>query len=227
MGSRIITGFKKRMLAARRPVFWIGLLLGAALIVGFYAYEFGPSSGWRLSHDAEDWARFGEYAGGAFGALAFLGVLWTVGLQQVQVDQLTRQAAADQLQRIAADLSARIEERLDRRGKQFNPPTARALQERGLEPTMRGVLALVADAATTGRENEHASVLEAQHGPAISEDGAIVARNLDQLAACLRDYLDQGGSPAVVSYYAHQYSETVRRMIVLGCQITQRAWRVD
>lgn len=222
-----LTKFKQSMLAARRPVFWIGLVLGAALIVGFYAYQFGPPSGWRLSHDSEDWARFGEYAGGAFGALAFLGVLWTVGLQQVQVDQLSRQAAADQLQRIAADLSARVEERLDRRGKRFNPPTARALESSGFEPTMRGVLELVADVATPDLDREHASIPEAQHGPAIAEDGAIVARNLDQLAACLSDYLQQGGSQAVVSYYAHQYGEIVRRMIVLGCEFVQRSWWLD
>ena len=83
------------LLASRRPVFWVGLLLGAAMIFGLYAIQFGPASGWRLSHDTEAWARFGECAGGAFGALAFLGVLWTIGLQQVQVDQLSRQAAAD------------------------------------------------------------------------------------------------------------------------------------
>ena len=197
------------------------------MIFGLYAIQFGPASGWRLSHDTEAWARFGEYAGGAFGALAFLGVLWTIGLQQVQVDQLSRQAAADQLQRIAADLSARIEERLDRRGRRFNPQTALALEQGGLAPTVRGVLELVANAPTPDPGATHASGPEAVHGPAIAEDGKIIARNLDQLAVCLSDFLGQGGSQAVVSYYAHQYSEIVRRMTVLGCLFSQRIWWLD
>jgi hypothetical protein len=63
-------------------------VLAPMLVVGAYAWIFGPDSNYSLSHHGEDWARFGEYVGGSLGALyglmAFVGVLLTIRQQQAQ-----------------------------------------------------------------------------------------------------------------------------------------------
>jgi hypothetical protein len=54
-------------------------LIALAIVLFAYACRFHSL---ELSHDPEDWAKFGEYAGGtlgaAFGLLAIVGVLLTI-----------------------------------------------------------------------------------------------------------------------------------------------------
>lgn len=96
-----------------RTATWIILSCGAFAVVGFYVLQFAAPNNYRLSNDPEDWARFGEYTGGLFGMLAFFGVLWTIGLQQVQIEKLTRHATSDELQRITREISSRVDETLE------------------------------------------------------------------------------------------------------------------
>jgi hypothetical protein len=100
------------------PNVWLVLAVVSAvlvfIVVGAYALHFGPQSGWHLSPDQEDWARFGEYVGGIFGMLAFIGVLVTVNLQRAQLDEQRKQFGLQEIQRFAADFSKRADEILAR-----------------------------------------------------------------------------------------------------------------
>lgn len=57
-------------------------LVAALVVIGAFVIVVGSRSGFAFSQNPEDWARFGEYAGGTLGAtyalLAFVGVMLTI-----------------------------------------------------------------------------------------------------------------------------------------------------
>lgn len=83
------------------------------LVAGLYFISFAPSSRFGLSRATQDWATFGNYIGGTLGTvfslLAFFGVLCTVWLQASQLDLASRQAQLDEIQRVLATVSARLD----------------------------------------------------------------------------------------------------------------------
>jgi hypothetical protein len=209
----------KRWFARLR--WWHCAALAAGVVVGAYILNFAPGSGGRLSQATEDWAQFGEYVGGVFALLAFAGVVYTVELQRrqlelqrQQIDQLSEQAAADELHRLCRELASNIDHELNAEIKP-NERTAQALADRFLQRTARGVLELVADRPLPTNA-EHASVPEALHGPSIKRSMDIAVPELDLLANCVQDSVIKGGSVVILAYYRDRYSESVRRMAVLG-----------
>jgi hypothetical protein len=92
-----------------RRISWIIVAVAAIIFVAAYAYKFAPPSGWQLSSNTEQWARFGAYIGGAFGMLAFIGVLITVDIQSRQLDLQRHQVTLDELMRFSRDLASAID----------------------------------------------------------------------------------------------------------------------
>jgi len=92
---------------------WLTLSVLSVLLLlfvgGLYDCHFGPQSAWHLSRETEDWARFGEYIGGVFGMLAFIGVLVTLNLRREQLDDLRGQFPLSELQRLLASASQSID----------------------------------------------------------------------------------------------------------------------
>ena len=207
-----------------RAVVWTFVCLAALAVIAAYVLNFVPIYGWHLASSTESWAQFGEYIGGVFGMLAFIGVLWTIGIQQRQIAQLTRQAAADELQRICRDLASNIDQLLDRQIV-IGGTTALALNARSLPfMTMRSVLELAADEPTPNSGSEKTSLVQAQHHGAITHVAPAVEREIKYLTSCLQGFQQQGGSLVIGEYYGSRYGEVIRRMVVLGYAEDFREW---
>jgi predicted hydrolase (HD superfamily) len=103
---------------------WTILAVAAIIFVAAYSYKFAPPSGWQLSSNTEQWARFGAYIGGAFGMLAFIGVLITVDIQSRQLDLQRHQVTLDELLRFSRDLASAIDETLKQPVERGNAETA-------------------------------------------------------------------------------------------------------
>ena len=98
---------------------WIVLAIVAVILVAAYPYQFAPLTGWKLSPNTEQWARFGAYVGGVFSMLAFIGVLVTVEIQRRQLDLQRHQLTLDELMRFARDLALAIDDVLNSRLRQL------------------------------------------------------------------------------------------------------------
>jgi hypothetical protein len=198
----------------------ISLAALASLVIIAYAYRFAPGSNGSLATDTEEWARFGEYVGGFFGVFAFVGVLITMEVQRQQLRQLKDQATIDELYRICRDLASSIDEALDGPLILDNPTTAMS-DYRARPTTMRGVLERAAAASKGGMDQLlMPGILVNEFGPLIQHNAAIVGPELDQLADCLQDALDRGGSGAIFKFYHAKYREIVLRMRVMECAPT-------
>src|ERR1700691_5201950 len=99
--ASVLGALDVRERAIRRWWWLIALAIVATAFVGAYVWEFAALSNHVLSSNTEDWAKFGEYIGGAFAMLAFVGVLVTLTLQRRQLDLQLRQVTLDELMRLS------------------------------------------------------------------------------------------------------------------------------
>jgi hypothetical protein len=207
---------------------WLFPALIATLVVAAYFFKLAPLSDGHLSQSNEDWARFGEYVGGVFGILAFVGVLITIDLQRrqlrelhAQMSQLSKQATVDELHRICRDLASNIDAALNR-PLIVSAVTGLALNTHALQPpTMQNILRLVEDVHLQDEAAEHASIPEAQHGASIKLAADLAMPQLELLAKCIQDSYIFGGDTVaiIVAYYRERYAEVVRAMQVLGYKL--------
>jgi hypothetical protein len=105
-----------------------------------------------LSHDAEDWTKFGEYLGGTlggiFGLLAFIGVLITIIQQRKQHDLAQGQSRRDELQRLLGMVSSTVDRILAHEPRHFGQAIRELLKEGiGTPMTVFSILSAVGTAA--------------------------------------------------------------------------------
>ena len=74
-------------------------VVAALIVVGCYVFAFAKVSGFKFSHNPEDWSRFGEYVGGSLGAtyglLAFVGIVLTISDERKKAVEEQKQAAEE------------------------------------------------------------------------------------------------------------------------------------
>lgn len=202
------------------PLWFAVSLIAAILSVGLYFYWFGMGSK-GLSNNTEDWARFGEYAGGVLGIFAFLGVLVTMDLQRRQLNQVSKllkqamsQGTVDELMQLCRVIAANIDEVLDR------PLTLPAslgelLNWAHFAGNMRGLAQLVALDNPSVRKNVDQ---EFKNGvpPQVQELIARLGPELDQLAACVQDLVIRDGSVVIMNFYRERYGSIANAVLKLG-----------
>ena len=211
-------------------MFAFAAAVALAAVIALYVYKFGVSGGTRLSDDPEDWARFGEYVGGtlgaAYGLLAFAGVLLTIHLQSTQLELqrnqislVRRQAQLDELQRLVASVSRRVDELCDAEPEGIATATFVRLA------CLSGPLTITKLVTHYGamRVTTPPLLPEEQLGAAIREmvrtlrfDCALIAAELGQLARCVSEYSDAGGSPVVADFYRRRYDIFVCCLEIVG-----------
>jgi hypothetical protein len=173
-----------------------------------YVLTFAPGSHWRFSLDPEDWAHFGEYAAGMYGALAFMGVLITLGLQRKQLRQLSDQATTDELHRLCREISATIDAVLYKPLYQDSPMTGVQGRTFGSK-TMAGVL----ERALTS-EDMTRQALQVQRAE-IQVPSLIVTRELAFLQDILSQLFVRNGKSVIFDYYHDRYRNVVEGMQLL------------
>ncbi|MBX3627989.1 MAG: hypothetical protein KF892_23470 [Rhizobacter sp.] len=202
----------------------LGRILFAFFIVGtvavlatysLYFYKFGRGADWlTLSRDQELWGAFGDFVGGIlnpiFSFLAFLGVALTIGLQSRQLSMVRSQSGIEELQRLAAGLSARVDEFL--REPMRNP------LHKG--QSFHDVLMQAGLTAIEKTENWNAYAfsnrdLEA-HDAEVKVRAFLMEKELESLAWTMSKYRSSGGSALIGEFYANRYVVHATWLHVLG-----------
>jgi len=206
------TTTRARSILPRLGVLAVIAVLVSAVALILYGITF-PN--W-LSRNASDWGLFGDYVGGTLGTVfamaAFIGVLVTVYLQSEQLDTIKKQANIDELQRLLATLSARIDERMDAPSHALPPRLASAAQRTGSEVTLNFLLSAAGTKAidTTGKFSGLVlGEIQSDIIKAIEHDVAVLCQELQQLVWCLEEYKEAGGSDSVSTFYERRYAVIV------------------
>jgi len=89
---------------------FIFAVLLMVVLLSLYVMTFGTV----ISDSQSVWGAFGDYFGGIlnpiFGALAFVGVLWSLHLQLGQLNHMTESRQDDELLQVVKDIDSRISE---------------------------------------------------------------------------------------------------------------------
>lgn len=203
---------------------WLALtvILGvvALVMVGAYALQFGPQSAWQASHDPEDWARFGEYIGGIFGTLAFVGVLITVNLQREQLDEQRKQFGLQEIQRMAAESSKTVDMILAREPSGVTDTLRQKMRVKGASMSVYNMLSAIGEIV---RKPSSDYMVRARHDellrvvpPIIAADVGLALIEFQHLVQCLGAYATQGGSSTIIGLYKSRYTITVAWIDIVG-----------
>lgn len=180
------------------------------LVAGLYFISFAPSSRFGLSRATQDWATFGNYIGGTLGTvfslLAFFGVLCTVWLQASQLDLASRQAQLDEIQRVLATVSARLDRLLsDPVNHQFKSYKLRSEPADFFRVLSAGGTVTLSPPASDWMVQSQLSEIIGECKIALDPQALVVGIELDQLAWLLGRYTAQGGAASVVDFYRRRY----------------------
>jgi hypothetical protein len=201
------------------------LALVAAGAVAVYAYTFGPGNAWEPSRHTEDWARFGQYVGGVFGMLAFIGVLAVVDNQRRILDLQRGQTTLEELLREARHLAGTVESILATR-IETSAVIAQQLSSLEKPATTAGVLELVDPrvASEVGRPMPPMAEAKAAYRKTLVSSIAGLSQKLDLLAAVLSEYVSRGGDSIFLLFYRDRFRPTVQRLVGLEVAIGTADW---
>jgi uncharacterized protein YoxC len=196
--------------AVRRLLIATSLL--ALMILGAYVLNFTVRHETVVSADPAAWGQFGDYVGGLlnpiFGFLAFLGVLWTLHLQTVQLTITKRQAEVEELQRLLSSVSKEADQLLNHKPKRL---------EEGVENEHLTVFQIVAGIGTAYLGNSpKAQEIRNRSFQAIQFSITALAVELSQLVLALKEYVRLGGSPTIVAFYKRRYEVVLSWLDVSG-----------
>jgi len=192
-----------------------------ASVVGVYIWIFAPSSGWTLSRDSEQWARFGEYVGGIFGVAAFVGVLVTIYIQRQQIREQRDQFQLDEMQRLMTGISGTIDAVLAAEPQRMTDRLRAKMRENGSGPMSLYAMLRVAGSAVALPAAD--PLIQAQYDDlrkrivsSVSVEAGLVEAELEQLFWCLEEYANAGGNPIIARFYQRRYKELVLMLSVTG-----------
>lgn len=196
-------------------------VVSIVLVAGLYFISFAPNSRFYLSRTTQDWATFGSYIGGTLGTvfslLAFFGVLCTVWLQASQLDLAGRQAQLDEIQRVLATVSARLDRLLsDPVNHQFNSSKLRSEPADFFRVLSAGGTATLSPTGSDWMVQAQLNEIIRECKIALGPQALVVGIELDQLAWLLGRYTAQGGTASVVDFYRRRYNAVACWLDALG-----------
>lgn len=202
-------------------LFVAAAVLATTLVAGLYFISFAPDSRFSVSSTNQDWGIFGDYIGGtlgtAFSLLAFFGVLCTVWLQASQLDLAGKQAQLDEIQRVLATVSTRLDQLLsDQVNHQFKNYKLRSEPIDFFRVLSAGGTATLSPPASDWMIQGQLNETIAECKAALAPQAPVVGIELDQLAWLLGRYQEHGGAAAVVDFYRRRYNAVACWLDVLG-----------
>lgn len=209
----------------RRLFYWLlGLAAGTAwFLLGVYIYKFGNLVDPTLSGNRSDWGTFGDFIGGTlgtyFGFLAFIGVLFTVLLQDKQLKHVRSQSHLDELQRLVAGISKVVDELLHT--VPLNPPKLVQRRLPGERFTVFRLISAVGTAALQPLPDDYIlrvnrDELNADLKASLAHEADLLSIELQNLTWCLEQYSAEGGSSTVTAFYIRRYAAVVCWLDVTG-----------
>lgn len=202
-------------------LFVAAAVLATVLVTGLYFISFAPGSRFDLSGANQDWGIFGDYIGGTLGTvfslLAFFGVLCTVWLQASQLDLAGKQAQLDEIQRVLATVSTRLDQLLsDQVNHQFKSYKLRSEPADFFRVLSAGGTATLSTPPSDWMVQAQLNDIIAECKAALAPQAPVVGIELDQLAWLLGRYQEQGGAATVVDFYRRRYNAVACWLDVLG-----------
>jgi hypothetical protein len=187
----------------------VACITGTAAVIGVYASTFLPF-GTSLSRSTSDWGTFGEYVGDTVGTLfafaAFVGVLITIRIQDKQLLHQQQQSHRDELQRLLASTSSTLDEWLASAPPNIPAELRESMEGERFAASTYVFLRIVGRIRLGHPEPVNSpSVLITHASEAVRSIAYLLIQELDQLATCLREYEDAGGSSAIASIYKTRY----------------------
>jgi uncharacterized membrane protein len=202
----------------------IWLLITAALFavvaIGAYVLIVGSGANYNIASEGGSWASFGSYLGGVLGPLfaflAFVGVLMTVWLQAIHLDEFKKQALHQETQRVISVVSERIDSIL------AQPPNKKT-EHQGIREAPITIFTIVSAAGTAALSTSESYNSESSRDQliatakiAIAGEASAIGIELNQLSWLLQQYENRGGSGIVVQYYKTRYSAVVCWLDAIG-----------
>lgn len=202
-------------LALGLAVAGIWSLLVGLLAAGLYYYFVGSKAIPGISADPSSWAQFGDYFGGVAGTIfsffAFIGLLATLGFQAYQ-------SQIDEVQRLLASLSSKIDALLEKTvvvssaSVGYKPHVSMPLQT-----LLKGS---GHSAITSPFVDDFLREVARRQSVSAARDAKYELSELnvefDQLAWCLQEFRNLGGSKIVMTFYIRRYSTPVCYLYYLG-----------
>ncbi len=197
------------------------LLIPAAvvtvIVVGAYVLTFAPGAHWKLSHDAEQRARFGEYVGGTlggtYGFLAVVGVLLTIRAQNAE-------AKIAELQRLMSTLSASIDALFNCEPRVVDAATRQRMATHNKAVTTITILADLFELVIDPPKNEALQAIRRlpidSNTNSIQNEVTLICLELQQLVRLLELYSALGGDEAIEEYYRLRYQGQVAWLQAVG-----------
>jgi hypothetical protein len=202
-----------------RPLYRNLLVIAALaplLVLGAYTLTFGPASSWTLARKQEDWAQFGEYVGGALGAiygfLAFVGLLATINIQ-------ISQGKLVELQRLLGMIAANIDAILNAEPRSAQPELKDRIEQTGLRSTVGQILSSIGSTAMNDSIVPSAILRAgyiAQASQHMMPESFDICIELNQLVVMLRAYAIAGGDSDIFNFYIMRYGSKVAFLEVSG-----------
>jgi hypothetical protein len=190
------------------------VLTPALLIAGAYAYYFGVVKNRGLSDDPGSWGEFGDYLGGTlnptYALLAFLGVILTVYLQSQQLKLAKTQGVIEEVQRLVAGVSERIDHLF------HQPPSVKPVGTVFEAQTFTVWSLLAATATSVLRNDPNMETVKRWGLRSIDLELRAIIIELQQLAWALEKYAQAGGSGIVIEFYRKRHETSVAWIHILG-----------
>lgn len=200
-------------------------LFGAFVLfsaVAAYAFFFSRQ---KVVADTEVWAQFGDYVGGVAGPLiaflAFIGLLWTIRINYVELKH--SREALQQNNSIAAERSRREYREAQKADvyRVIQPLTRRIddllrapLQVPPQQATLSGVVKLPQGSFVLGDLFSDSALVRGDHGNAAARENTPLLEELghriDELEPYLRAYERLAGDEFYTGYFKRRFQEAVR-----------------
>lgn len=198
----------------------VGTLLGAALALAPWAMVFhGP-----LSNSASDRAAFGGYLGGVLSpliaAFALIALLRTIEQQQIQIEQLQRQGAKEDIWRVIEKIENDFEAVLRRHPIKANYG-GRVYEYSGLDVVFN-ITFMEYDQVMLNKADVEKSFEGKEHIPRDDphiyafEMFGMAAGHLNQLRLYVEKYAEIAGSNAMSKYFQRKYKIPYQRFVERG-----------
>ena len=180
-------------------------------ILGIYALTFAADSNFALSKSSDQWSNFGSFVGGTLGPalsfLAFIAVLATIWLQAKQISAMQQQAIIEELQRLVASTSKGIDEMLNQ-GIQIVEYSHGPQNNHPLHGLMAAAAMATINASHEGLSPEALKTFLSNARNNILIPANMLAFEIAQLVACLKTYVEYGGSQVIADFYKNRYRMT-------------------
>jgi hypothetical protein len=203
-----------------KVLLWFGVAQ-AWIVIGVYFYKFAPGNWFTLSSSQEAWGQFGDFVGGTlnpmFSFLAFTGLVVTIILQAVQLDESRSRASLDELQGLMTSISIAIDGLLRTSPVLHQLKKLQDLAETNF--TLFDHISGFGTAALTMSKQQQGEFFGEPYRRIMTDIGPLITTvglELHSLAWAIEKYEKEGGGSSLLEFYRMRYLAVIVWLKALG-----------